>query len=91
MALTDKHPIPRHAIDELALGDLTSQGEVLTTAINARIRADWALKDSVTFSLSATRGYSSRVVDFVMTAFRRSGWTVKYHSDQRDGDYIEFS
>jgi len=34
--------------------------------------------------------YKQHVIDFVCERYRKEGWTVTSHCDQRDGDYLEF-
>ena len=41
--------------------------------------------------IDAAMGVRSYIVDYVVEKYRRAGWTVKRVSDQRDGDFFEFT
>jgi hypothetical protein len=57
---------------------------------NLEIRIDKALQEQrLTFAINHFP--SSKVREQIIRLYRGAGWNVEYISDQRDGDYLQFS
>jgi hypothetical protein len=48
-------------------------------------------RSSVAIDASLFEGIRKPALDKLITAYRQAGWTVEYQSDQREGDFYQFS